>query len=176
MSLDLTEDGAGTFAERLSRHYAGITSRLRGPAPAARMRRFLKPVPEPEPVEEEPAPKAATRDFLFVTLPADPEAPERRVLVPQWKVIIHETAKKHSVTFNEIVSPQRSHLIVLARHECCYRMAMETTMSLPQIGRRLGGRDHTTVLHGIRRHAAREGLETSRKVTRTPVFGEGGWH
>jgi hypothetical protein len=164
-----------SYETSLKHRYAEGRSRLGFPKPTPRVMRLRGPeVPAvTEPVE---VPQAATRDFLFVTLPADPEAPERKVLIPQWKRIVHETAKKHSVTFNEIVSPQRSHLIVLARHECCYRMAMETTMSLPQIGRRLGGRDHTTVLHGIRRHAAREGLETSRKVTRTPVFGEGGWH
>jgi chromosomal replication initiation ATPase DnaA len=35
-------------------------------------------------------------------------------------------------------------------------------MSLPQIGRRLGGRDHTTVLHGIRRHCELNGLPYPR--------------
>jgi chromosomal replication initiator protein len=30
-----------------------------------------------------------------------------------------------------------------------------TSLSLPQIGRALGGRDHTTVMHGVRKHESR---------------------
>jgi chromosomal replication initiation ATPase DnaA len=39
---------------------------------------------------------------------------------------------------------------VAARFEAMWRMARETGASLNQIGRQLGGRHHTTVLHGIR--------------------------
>jgi hypothetical protein len=164
-----------TFAGQ-AEHYAAVKARLWGNTPVPRARRISPPVSNViAEAPKEPA-KPESRDFLFVTLPADPEAPERDILMPVWKVIVHEVAKKHGVGFMEIVGAQRSRRIVAARHECCYRIAMETTMSLPMIGRRLGGRDHTTILHGLRMHAQREGVESSRtKAKREPVWTKEGW-
>lgn len=74
---------------------------------------------------------------------------------PLWKQIAIEVGKKHDVTLSELLSPQRGQRVVIARHECFWRCKKETNLSLPQIGRRFGGRDHTTVLHGIRKHEER---------------------
>lgn len=169
-----------TFAGQ-AEHYAAVKARLGYVAPKPRMMRLRAPAAPvvTEPVAALDPPKSpAMRDFLFVTLPADPEAPERDILMPAWKVIVHETAKKHGVSFMEIVGMQRSRRIAVARHEACYRIAMETTMSLPMIGRRLGGRDHTTVLHSIRRYAEDNGLSTSRgarEPRRMPIWTKDGW-
>lgn len=76
---------------------------------------------------------------------------------PAWKRIALEVCAKHEIKLSEMKSPQRNMSLVLARHEAFYRCKTETEMSLPQIGRRFG-RDHTTVLHGVRKHAARNGL------------------
>ncbi len=69
--------------------------------------------------------------------------------------IIAEVAQKHNVKASDILGKSRSRLFVSARHECCYRLVMEEDFSLPKAGHRLGGIDHTTVLHGIRRHLQR---------------------
>lgn len=74
---------------------------------------------------------------------------------PDWKDIVAEVSTKHGVTRAEIMSPQRCRRIVLARQEIFYRLSTETTMSLPAIGRRIGDKDHTTVLHGVRKHRER---------------------
>jgi hypothetical protein len=74
---------------------------------------------------------------------------------PQWKRIILETAIAHGVPPVDIMSARRAAPIVAARQEAMWRMRMETTMSTPAIGKRLGGRDHTTVIHGVRKHAER---------------------
>lgn len=37
-------------------------------------------------------------------------------------------------------------------------------ISYPEAGRRLGGRDHTTILHGVKAHCKREGIEYSEAV------------
>ncbi|HEV7345489.1 MAG TPA: helix-turn-helix domain-containing protein [Devosia sp.] len=68
--------------------------------------------------------------------------------------ILREVCSKHEVTKAELTGGQRGRAIVLARQEASYRLKKETTLSLPQIGRKLGGRDHTTILHAVRRHAA----------------------
>jgi hypothetical protein len=73
----------------------------------------------------------------------------------QLKKISLDTALKYrdyDVTYDDLFSPRRSKGPVLARHECFYRARMETTKSLPEIGLYYGGRDHTTVLSGVRKY------------------------
>lgn len=80
------------------------------------------------------------------------EAEQRHVSMQQ---IALEVAKKYidlGVTYSQLFSPQRSKEIVAARQECFYRCGTETRNSLPAIGRYFGGKDHTTVLHGIRKY------------------------
>lgn len=72
-----------------------------------------------------------------------------------WKAIVAEVCTKHGVSILDLASIRRSRGLPEARHEAMYRLRHETTMSLPEIGRKLGGRDHSTVLNGIRRHEER---------------------
>jgi len=69
------------------------------------------------------------------------------------KEIVSVVASKHGVTEPEIYSARRYKRIVHARQEIMYEIAKRKGWSLPRIGSFLGGRDHTTVLHGIRRHS-----------------------
>jgi chromosomal replication initiator protein len=78
-------------------------------------------------------------------------APKR----PTARQILSEVSQKRGIPVADIVGPWRRQDLVEARHEAAYRMRTETMMSFPLIGRAIGGRDHTTVLHGYRRHAAR---------------------
>lgn len=73
----------------------------------------------------------------------------------RWRDIVEEVAAKHGVFMSDMRSVRRGRAQVAARHEAMWRLRNETTMSLPEIGRRLGGRDHTTVLHGVKRHQER---------------------
>lgn len=82
-------------------------------------------------------------------------APPVDVPLTDAQQIIRETCLKHGFTRGELFSARRARLLVAARHEAMFRLSKETNMSLPAIGRRLGGRDHSTVLHGIRKHAAK---------------------
>lgn len=79
-----------------------------------------------------------------------------------WRLIAADVCRKHGCSLAQILSPQRAHWLVVVRHELFFRLSTETTMSLPQIGRAIGGRDHTTVLHGIRMHRKRNGLPQGR--------------
>jgi hypothetical protein len=74
---------------------------------------------------------------------------------PLWKQIAEEVCLKHRITWTELHSKQRQPRIVACRHEVFYRLKKEVAMSLPDIGRLIGGRDHTTVLHGVRMHEQR---------------------
>ena len=75
---------------------------------------------------------------------------------PRWREIAAEVSLKHGQTLSAVTGPSRLPQIVRARHELMYRLSIELHWSLSEIGNRLG-RDHTTVLSGIRRHAALSG-------------------
>lgn len=62
----------------------------------------------------------------------------------------------------DITSDRRTAKVVLPRQVACYILRHCSTLSLPAIGRMLGGRDHTTILHAVRKITAR--LEWDRKV------------
>lgn len=139
--------------ERLREHIIAQDKRfqsvMRGvlgmPEPAKPKRRVMLAPPKPvEPPKEQP------RDVIDLVT----NAKLLRQPTP-WKRIVEEVCIAHQVSKPELLGSQRERRIVLARHEAMYRMKTETVMSLPQIGRRLGGKDHTTVLHGIRCHEAR---------------------
>lgn len=72
---------------------------------------------------------------------------------------VAEFARKRGLTYNEIVGPGRAKPVVLVRHEICYILRSQRALTYPQIGRLLN-RDHTSALHAVRKHAARNGLRT----------------
>src|SRR5512139_412315 len=57
---------------------------------------------------------------------------------------------RFNITRAELLSPRRERRIVVARHVGFYLCRLHSSHSLPEIGRRFGGRDHTTVLYGMR--------------------------
>ncbi|WP_169194954.1 helix-turn-helix domain-containing protein [Devosia sp. MC1541] len=69
--------------------------------------------------------------------------------------IIEAVALAHGFTVAEMLSAQQSQPVVRARQEAMYRLSTETSLSRAGIGRRLGGKDHTTVIHGIKQHKKR---------------------
>ena len=50
-----------------------------------------------------------------------------------------------------MLGPKRLRSFARPRQIAMYLCKLLTTRSLPEIGRRFGGRDHTTVMHGVRR-------------------------
>ena len=74
--------------------------------------------------------------------------PERRITVDE----IQKTVAEH---FNmkqvDLLSERRTRAIARPRQIAMYLCKQHTTRSYPDIGRRFGGRDHTTVLHGVRK-------------------------
>ena len=60
-------------------------------------------------------------------------------------------ARHYNVSKTELLSNRRTRTIVKPRQIAMYLAKMMTPRSLPEIGRRFGGRDHTTVLHAVRK-------------------------
>lgn len=87
-----------------------------------------------------------------------------------WRTIIREVSEKYSISEIDICGVHRRKDIVAARFEVYYRMRMETTLSFTEIAYRVGGRDHTSVMHGVQTHIRRlnEGMtvEDSKKAIR----------
>ena len=55
------------------------------------------------------------------------------------------------ISMRDLLSPSRIQSLARVRQISMWLARQLTTRSLPDIGRRTGGRDHTTVLHAIRR-------------------------
>lgn len=60
-------------------------------------------------------------------------------------------AKHYNVSKQDLLSSRRTRSIVWPRQIAMYLSKTMTPRSLPEIGRRFGGRDHTTVLHAVRK-------------------------
>lgn len=63
-------------------------------------------------------------------------------------------AGHYGVTPADICSKRRTQSVVRPRHVAMYLAKTMTTRSLPDIGRRFGGRDHSTVIHAVNKVAA----------------------
>lgn len=71
--------------------------------------------------------------------------------------IIFEVAKARGITARELCGPDRSKRYADARREAARRLR-EHGLSLPNIGRHLGGRDHSTISHYLRTPSPRRSL------------------
>ena len=76
--------------------------------------------------------------------------------------ILEEVAKARGLKVFEVCSPNRHKALSNARHEFFYRCAAETGLKLTAIAALVGGLDHTSIVHGIHRHATRHGLPLPR--------------
>jgi len=65
--------------------------------------------------------------------------------------IQRKTAEFYKLEVKDFHSPQRARRVARPRQVAMYLSRKLTSRSLPEIGRRFGGRDHTTVLHACRR-------------------------
>jgi len=74
--------------------------------------------------------------------------PERRITVDE----IQKTVADHfNLKQADLLSERRTRSVARPRQMAMYLCKQHTTRSYPDIGRRFGGRDHTTVLHGVRK-------------------------
>ncbi|WP_279482797.1 chromosomal replication initiator protein DnaA [Aureimonas sp. SK2] len=73
---------------------------------------------------------------------------EKRVRIED---ILKFVSRHYNVSRTDILSARRTRTIVRPRQIAMYLAKTMTPRSLPEIGRRFGGRDHTTVLHAVRK-------------------------
>ena len=71
--------------------------------------------------------------------------------IPRAAWILVETASRHGFTTQDMRGPRRTSKLVVARHECIYRIRSELGMSMSAIGRFMN-RDHATILYACRNY------------------------
>ncbi|KAB2886577.1 MAG: chromosomal replication initiator protein DnaA [Albidovulum sp.] len=85
-----------------------------------------------------------TQDCLSDVL----RASDRKVSIEE---IQRKVAEHYNIRLSDMVGPKRQRTVARPRQVAMYLAKTLTTRSLPEIGRRFGGRDHTTIMHGIRK-------------------------
>jgi chromosomal replication initiator protein len=73
---------------------------------------------------------------------------ERRVTIDE---IQRRVAEHFNIKLVEMTSDRRARIVARPRQVAMYLAKQLTTRSLPEIGRKFGGRDHTTVIHAVRK-------------------------
>jgi chromosomal replication initiator protein len=68
--------------------------------------------------------------------------------------ILAQVGAYYSIDVEELVGKRRTRDVAIARQVAMYLTRDLTEMSLPQIGEAIGGRDHTTVMHGVNKVTA----------------------
>ena len=76
------------------------------------------------------------------------EEQNRQIMIED---VLRTISGHFNVTKQDILSSRRHKTIVYPRQIGMYLAKVLTTRSLPEIGRKFGGRDHTTVLHAVRK-------------------------
>ncbi len=67
--------------------------------------------------------------------------------------ILRATAEHFGLTEFDLICPRRTGDLILPRQIGMYLAKTLTLRSMPEIGRRFGGRDHTTVMYSVRKIA-----------------------
>ncbi len=105
---------------------------------------------------------ALTRLFAFASLVRQPithelttdcladvlRACERKVSVEE---IQRKVSDHYNIRLSDMIGPKRTRCYARPRQMAMYLCTHLPSRSLPEIGRRFGGRDHTTVMHGVKR-------------------------
>ena len=107
-------------------------------APAAII---VEPEPMPETVEAGWVERQKTIWFSM--------EPEKKTL--NVEIIQAEVAKEYGLKRRDLLTAKRTHNVAFPRQVAMYLSKTMLGKSLPDIGRRFGGRDHTTVLHAVRK-------------------------
>lgn len=84
-------------------------------------------------------------------------ASERKVTVEE---IQRRVGEHFNVRLSDLVGPKRTRTIARPRQVAMFLAKQMTSRSLPEIGRRFGGRDHTTVMHAVKRIEALRATDT----------------
>ena len=73
---------------------------------------------------------------------------ERKVTIEE---IIRKVAEHYNLRMSDLISARRARVVARPRQIAMFLSKNLTSKSLPEIGRKFGGRDHTTVIHAVKK-------------------------
>ena len=73
---------------------------------------------------------------------------DRRITIDE---IQRKVAEHYNIRLSDMHSARRARQVARPRQVAMYLAKQLTARSLPEIGRKFGGRDHTTVMHAVRK-------------------------
>ena len=149
----------------LSDHYKAVRARLNAGAPPK------SPEPPPKPPDPPPPPPPKPK-------PLGPQMAEAHMIIanrldqgaPVWLTILRDVCEKHNVTRDDLNSRRKTANLLPPRQEAYYRLR-EAGYSLKRIANLMGGRDHTTVLHGAKVYAERNRVSSATMSGRADQSG-----
>lgn len=154
---ELSMRAMGEYERSIVEGYQFARARLNaGPMPVKQRRTFGPPVryiPRKPPLK-------------FSIIDEEPMIVEPEFACLSSAEIIAQVAHKHGLRVAEVKGDTRTVPIVAARQEAYWRLREERQLSWAQIGKLLGGKDHTTVLHGYRMHTKKR-LEAMQSTVST---------
>jgi hypothetical protein len=139
----------------MRRDAAALRARMFAPIPKRPVAQKPVVVEPVEIAEEAPAPKAWAKPQVGEAgfIPPKPAVPEQfqKFTVHPIRRLTSIVAKATGVSFTDLRSPRRMGEVSKARQILFFVARVHTSFSLPEIARRVGGKNHTSVLHGVRK-------------------------
>jgi hypothetical protein len=143
-----------TYANDLTQHYRDVNRRIRDAALKLEPRAARAVPAERLGVAPEPEPEAP--DVVAQALAELGDALAATILTPSpCTRIINETCLEHGIPREDLISPSRTQRLARIRQLAMWR-CRQAGVSFPEIGRHFG-RDHSTVLHAVRKIEAERG-------------------
>lgn len=135
-------------------------------------RKLIPPEAPPTPTTEKIEEEVIEHQLTFPFIP--PPQPKPLNIKP----ILRAIASYYGIFVSEIIGLSRTNKYVRPRHVACYFAIRHAGMSYPQVGRRIK-RDHTTVLHAVRKISERMlvDFQLAHEISQLElILGVKGWH
>lgn len=140
--------------QQLRDHYQDVRCRLTGQKRGPNVVKISIPRPLPEKKETISDSGVETYESLRARI--------HRLSIRQ---IIVECAKRHGMTYEMIIGHQRSAPFIAARQEAVWLAYQKGTLSKSALCRHFNRKDHTSIIHLLRRYEAMYGLQNGDKTS-----------
>lgn len=157
-----------------------VVTLIHQPAPAPVTREMAEPDPAPEPVAKPRKPLKHGTSWIaprFVYRspigPLKPPSDERVVGMPTpdaGRRLVWEIGEAFGLFEAELRGKSRAGRVCIARHWLAWKLYKEEGWPCTKIGRFLGDRDHSTIIHSIKKHEQRWAIARALGVTEPAAF------